>query len=488
MNIPMSAARALALLISFATWAVPVFADDSPSARLLHYRPVKGAFADAIPFYHEGVYHVFYLWAGVEAGTTWEHISSTDLVNWKPHPTALPRGKRDEQDGDSVFTGSAIERGGIFHIFYTGWNPAHSARREQIMHATSPDLDHWTKIPADAFHADGKLYQDDGGKDFRDPMIIWNAQSEQYWMLLFARRASDGRGVAGRFTSKDLTNWQPAEPLDCGAAGECPDLFPIGDRWYYLTSFGGMWWASSDRMDGKYQSLPVPQLDTPMVYAVKRTFDGKRHVAFGFVRDLQDGHDLGGKNWGGTMCLPREVYRGDAGQLRVRPVSEVTAAYSRKVLSLEEKPSFTTRAGSWEWDGASLKGRGDPAAAVFKVPSNYMLRLEAKPSSVGRLTVRFRDTGPSAGYTLVVDVKHQSTELRGSLHEFRRATAIPWDRPVIVQAFVDGTIIECFVNDAYAFTCRAYDFDKGELSIGADDSGVVISKMTVQTLGINAKL
>ncbi len=56
---------------------------------------------------------------------------------------------RDEQDL-YVFTGSVIEANGTFHIFYTGHNP-HSKEQgrpiQGMMHATSPDLDTWTKHP-----------------------------------------------------------------------------------------------------------------------------------------------------------------------------------------------------------------------------------------------------------------------------------------------------------------------------------------------------
>ena len=198
----------LALVFSFAFGcAICPGAERASWPNGLHFRPAKGAFADAIPFFWQGTYHVFYLRAGL-GGTTWEHLSSTDLLHWSEHPTALRPGTPGEPDGDSVFTGSIIEHAGVFHAFYTGWNPRHATHREQIMHATSPDLDAWTKLPELTFHADGAIYQDDRGKDFRDPFVFWNEPSREFWMLLFARRASDGVGVVGVWTSPDLLSWQ----------------------------------------------------------------------------------------------------------------------------------------------------------------------------------------------------------------------------------------------------------------------------------------
>lgn len=448
----------------------------------VHYRPGEGSFADAIPFFWEGTYHVFYLRGGI-GGCTWEHLSSADLVNWKEHPTALAPGEPDAPDGESIFTGSVLERDGRFHAFYTGWNPKHPSHREQIMHATSQDLNAWTKHPQHTFHADGKTYQDNDGKDFRDPFVFWNARAKEYWMLLYARRTSDGRGVIGRYGSDNLTTWQPMPPLNCGSAGECPDLFPIGDRWYLLMSRGGMWAASSERLDGRYEPPKVAHLDTPMLYAVKRLFDGERHIGFGFVRDLKDESDFGNMLWGGTMCLPREIYEAEAGRLEVRPVDEVVRAFSHKVWDLETQPSPQVRAGEWKYDGSVLHAKGDHVAAAFSVPRDYMLLLEAKPSPIGKMIVRFRDQGPAGGgYSLAIDMLHQTTELRGPLYTYERGTPIDRDKPVRVRAFAHGTILECFVNDAHAFTSRCYDFPDGDLSIQANDGRLAMKRLEVWQL------
>ena len=64
----------------------------------IHYRPANGYFGDAIPFYWEGHYHVFYLEGQLEPErrvrfTPFNHLVSTDLVNWEELPVALPLGR-----------------------------------------------------------------------------------------------------------------------------------------------------------------------------------------------------------------------------------------------------------------------------------------------------------------------------------------------------------------------------------------------------------
>ena len=110
-------------------------------------------------------------------GIPWEHIKSKDLVHWEEMPTAISPGDPDEPDGGSVFTGSVIEHNGVFHAFYTGYNPwsLRPWNREQIMHATSGDLIIWTKHPEYTFGPDGIHYSSQyNSTSFRDPYVFWN--------------------------------------------------------------------------------------------------------------------------------------------------------------------------------------------------------------------------------------------------------------------------------------------------------------------------
>jgi beta-fructofuranosidase len=153
------------------------------------YKPSDGWVADVIAFYWDGAYHLFYLKDyredPAEFGLVpWFHLVTRDFVTFEDHGEALPRGGDDAQDR-SVFTGSVIERDGLFHIFYTGHNPRNKSGTEWVMHATSPDLIHWTKDSTNPIlFADQAIYE---MHDWRDPFIFWNPEAGEYWMLLAAR-------------------------------------------------------------------------------------------------------------------------------------------------------------------------------------------------------------------------------------------------------------------------------------------------------------
>ena len=70
---------------------------------------------DSIPFYHDGVYHLFFL--SVPENTvrypervrnTWQHVVSRNLVDWEEMPPILLPGDGTELDQDGCWTGSVI--------------------------------------------------------------------------------------------------------------------------------------------------------------------------------------------------------------------------------------------------------------------------------------------------------------------------------------------------------------------------------------------
>lgn len=161
----------------------------------LFFKPADGWAGDFIPFYWQGEYHLFYLKdyrdkARHDEGTPWFHLSTRDFVHFVDHGEALSRGTEQEQDL-YVFTGCVLEHQGQFHIYYTGHNRhlrAAGKPEQAVMHATSADLIHWQKDPANPI-----LFADAQHEphDWRDPFVFWNEETHEFWMLL-AARATDG--------------------------------------------------------------------------------------------------------------------------------------------------------------------------------------------------------------------------------------------------------------------------------------------------------
>ena len=441
----------------------------SPYASPVHYRPAVGRLADTIPFFWKGDYHIFYLRALEKV--PWEHIVSKDLVHWKELPTALlSDGAKDGPDGLHMFTGSVTEHKGLFHIFYTGWNPENKEGREKIMHATSPDLVTWTKHPEDGFFAKGVHY---ANTDFRDPFLFWNEAEQQFWMIVCARDAKTTHPVQGVLKSKDILHWEEAEPLIFDpplgeGTPECPDLFKIDDTYYLIDSpsAGTTDMRYAKKIEGPYRIPETASIDTPILYAAKRMFDGKRHIITGWIRDLRDERDGGDFEWGGDQSVPREVYAGPDGMLLFKPVPEATAMFTNGLFENREPIVLGS----------------DTKPFMKEVPDNYMLQCTVMLDAGAEFTLGLRTSAEKdTGYRLILRPAKREATIKGAKFDYPRTVAFKPNEAITLQVFVQGSIIECFINNAYAFSCRAYDFRSGGLEISAKGAGVSVEQLSIKT-------
>ena len=292
-------------------------------------------------------------------------------------------------------------------------------------------------------------------------------------MLLCARAAGDRRPVTGVATSRDLIVWKQQQPLCDGyrATPECPDIFRIGATWYLIVSPSEnvTTYRSAPALRGPWSPAPGTPIDTPILYAAKRMFDGQRHVLTGWQRDRGGDADSGGFQWGGTQSIPREVFEIAPGQLGFRPVEEIRAAFSQTALAL---PAI------------SLGGRPGATSGMRRnVPDHYRLDCLVMLDGAESFTVGMREQSGS-GYRLTIFPKRNEIVLTGpSGVDYRRPCAFDPARPFRIEAYVLGTLIECYVNDSCAITTRAYTHPAGgALSFAVDGGNAEMREVRVQTV------
>ncbi|MHB1458699.1 MAG: LamG-like jellyroll fold domain-containing protein [Armatimonadota bacterium] len=456
----------------------------------LQYRPDVSVLADTIPFYWKGDYHIFYLHP--VAGVNWNHIVTKDFKSWKELPVTLkPDGAPDSPDGMFMFTGSVIEKDGVFHCFYTGHNPNNPNGLEFILHATSSDLVQWTKHPGDILKPDGTIYRigkkskPEGGWvpsdwDFRDPFVFFNEDEKCYWMVFLGDDATTGKQIQGLATSHDLIKWEFQKPLDTPIAQECPDLFKIRDIWY-LIGGGEYLWSKNPR--GPYVQAENPVIDGPFIYAGKSMFDGKRHIWTGWLRDRIPQSDSGELGWGGTQCLPRELYPGPNGLLYCRPVKEIKSYFKKTIIDLKKVPDFKDNSSKWKLSKSGLVGskRSHGSQIVFNTPENYMMECSLQIDKSSIIELNFRENNKT-GYRLIINPGKHKAYLKGSTFNVERNVRIDTKKPVDIQAFVLGSMIEVFVNEQYALSCRAYDYPSGKLGYNVFDGKVELCDMMIKIL------
>lgn len=471
----------------------------------IHFHPKTGM-GDVLPFYWNGEYHIFYQAApplGVKH-VCWGHIVSTDLVHWRELPYAILAGATmEEPDGHGAYSGSVIEHNGTFHAYYTGHNPHNLQGPEVTLHATSKDLIHWTKHPEDTIVPDGIHYRsikqrpleqqkeawpetNPDRERFRDPRVFWNQDEQLWWMVFSARDAKTNAFVQGLATSKDLEHWQQQEPLKNLPSSDCPDVFKIGN-WWYCVGHNNYYRARNPR--GPYEKCGNGVLGTSMIFVPQQMFDGKRHVISGHLATLhqkKDGNQISNAD---VMCMLREVYAGTDGCLYMRPLKEIVDIYKTTVVDLAKKPDPDISYGSWDYQEGVLTGGPKPPAfwkarshCSLNVPGNYMLQCTVRLDPGATLTIGFREqeNQQQAPYKLHIRPRSQEVEIEAPGMVFPRKCSLDASKPIDVQAFVQGSIIECFVDNAHAFTIRGYDYPQGKLSFDVTNGSVKILDLKVK--------
>lgn len=454
-----------------------------PKAQIrLHYRPDDGYFGDAIPFYWDGAYHVFYLKLSKDGNTGWEHISSKDLVNWEVHPTAI---------NTHSLTGSIIEKDGIFHAFYTN---------NGISKAISTDLINWDLDQNNPIIPMDKRYS---GTAWRDPHVFWNEVDNCYWMLVCAHNPSDKEtpftGSVALVKSKDLKEWEVFPPLwspQFSTVIECPDIFKHDDKWVMQYYWGETRIRLSDSPLGPWKR---PKIEAPNSFgfsAGKTMFDGHRRIEIGWMQRYKN--DAAEGTWAGNMLLPREWYLLGDGTPAVKCPEEVINAYSIDPTKNQGAKVFQSLKSYWKISTDMLTtdpGIGQSSLIIWKdAPEDYLLKTKIRFNNDASVKFLLRgntgkyETPIDHSYALELDPLRNEIRLHEEYHWNQRIDlkSIRYDfninKPTSIQLFLDGDILEVFIDNKRSLVHRLLKYPKGSLGIMVRDYEVVFEDFEIMQL------
>lgn len=301
--------------------------------RIFYNHPRQKFCGDFIPFYDKGVFHLFTI-----IGSNWEHLTTTDFVNFENHGVALsgtPDVKAQDRD---IYTGSVFSWKGVYHIFYCGHNEdllAEGKPSEVVLHATSKDLFTWEKQSDVFLPPDESRFMRRG---WRDPIVYRDEEKQEFRMLITgadARYWNKRWGLTALATSKDLKNWEIQAPLYAPGvydAHECCDFFEINGKWYLVFSTFTRWWEVRYRVaDTPYGPFRTPDndvLDNRAFYAAKTVAaEGKRYLVGWAARRKEDKNDEK-YEWGGALTV-HELRANRDGTLALYPVESVKKTFSK---------------------------------------------------------------------------------------------------------------------------------------------------------------
>ncbi len=387
----------------------------------------------------KGRYHLFYIFQN-EEGHCWGHISSTDLVHWRFHPTGLLGG---------MFSGNCfINKDGVPTMCY------HDQQRHGNTMAVALDdeLNYWKKLelitprtaPGDPHHGKYRSWDPYG----------W-LEGDTYYAIFGGKRPAIAKcdSLEGEWKYVGDLLAHGVEGVDINEDVSCADFFRLGDKYmllcishrlgcrYYL----GQW--KNEQFYPEYHAQ-MSWVDNSY-FAPESLLDDKgRRIMWAWIFDGRKKETRRASGWSGTFSLPRVLWLGEDGMLRMWPPKELELLRynGRSVSNLMVKPDS-------ELPLADVSG------------DSIELSLEMVGYSAKRFGVKVCVSADGREYTTVFyDAEKKKLGIdteNSSLGEGPKSVeAGPFElepgEPLKLRVFVDKSVVEVFANKRQAVMRRIY--------------------------------
>jgi beta-fructofuranosidase len=434
------------------------------------------------PIFFRGRYHMFHQYnpqAAVWGNMNWAHATSPDMVHWQHEPVALSP-TSDGPDRDGVFSGSAFLDNGTPAVIYTGVGPptseseatlrdgVHTWREVQCLAVAQDDnLRTWKKFPEPVIAAPPAGLAVTG---FRDP-CIW--REGNLWMLILGSGVRNKGGAILLYSSLDLHRWtylhtlvegsspneKAVNPVDTGEMWECPDFFPLGGKHVLLIStMGKVRWKVGTYANERFTPEKEGVVDWGAYYAAKTMLDAEgNRILWGWITEKRPDADLITAGWAGAMSLPRVLSLNSENELEmnVAPAAQqLRAGHS----GIARDDSSTAR--QTILDGIHIHDLAAELQLEFRPKADeFAVRLQ---SENGENFVVISFVNKSGSRELHVDTV--SAPISGASGSSVRS-----------HMFLDGSVLEIFVNRTTSFTKRIYRIPSGPLTLKIDGDAELIA-------------
>jgi beta-fructofuranosidase len=448
-------------------------------------------------FYYKGKYHLMYLYNKSGSGFSWGHVSSTDLFHWRHYPDAIFPGSGD----DGCFSGGAFvdDDGSAVLSYWMLWG----AKGIGLAKSTDPEFSIWKKSESNPVIKSTEWgitdTVDRSGKHMiygsADPSNIWKQDGRYYMLtgnlLVLRKYGSRGTGLPANpengpalppdsvnyqgdrlslFSSIDLKSWiyeQEFYKSDRMWTGKnednmCPAFFPLATgpeggkpSGKYLLLF-----ISHNRgcqyYTGDYKSNAFfPETHGRMTwndnayFAPEALKDNKgRVLMWSWIFDDRPDSVIDKYGWTGTYGLPRSLWLGSDGKLRMAPAAEVNELRMKKKelkdLKISERAEKKV-----DIDGKALQ----EIKITFQPGKATKYGVKVCMSDDGREeTLIYYD---AADKMLKFDTRKSGLSFGRKIIE-EAPLELKSGEPLILNIFIDKSIIEVFANDKQAIARMVY--------------------------------
>jgi beta-fructofuranosidase len=420
----------------------------------------------------------------------WGHVSSEDMVTWRREPIALA--PSIEADRDGVFSGSAVvsDDGRLF-AYYTGHRWRNGVNEDEgnlqvQCYAVSDD--------AVSFEKKGVIVEcPDGLLHFRDPKV-W--RTGDAWYMVFGACSADKRGQVWLYTSADMENWEFdrvlfEDPDPDAFMLECPDMFPLGDRWVLFYCPMGPEPSGYQARNGHNAGYVVGTWEPGEEFEQLTDF---RPIDWGHQyyapQTLQapDGRRIA-YAWMGSFTLPIATQRADGwcGQFTVPRELRLDADNRLWATPIRELTRLRTR--TMEFGSFVLGVNEDRVLVADGEAVEIELKVDLAATTSERVGLKVHAT-PDGGHTFVHydDLARRVTlDRRTTGHGDRGYRSAPYTGgdELTLRVLVDRGSVEVFVNDGLeTLTSFSFPGEGPRAVVLTSESGTVaVDSLDVHRLG-----
>lgn len=456
-------------------------------------------------FFHNGRYHLMYLYERTGSGVSWGHVSSKDMLHWRHHPDAIGPGDGDE----GCFSGGAFvdDDGTAILSYWMLWG----ARGIGLAKSSDGTFNEWEKSESNPVIESTEWgitkMKDKSGKEIyvgsADPSNIWKKDG-RYYMLTgnllvldkFGRDEDSPANMQGDwlelFESKNLKDWTylhrfyDRNPLwtETTEDNMCPSFLPLpmtpkggpaSDKHLllFISHNMGCQYYVGDYENNKFYPKSHGRMswnDNAYFAPEALIDDSGRQIMWAWIFDDRPDSIKKYMGWTGTYGLPRTLWLGNDGELRLRPIQELESLRLNEITITDLK----VKAGN---------------EVKLNTPDRDLMELEIliQPNSAHQYGVKVCVSDDGYEETVIYydnSDKELKLDTRKSGLEFGRKIIeeaplnLKEDESLVLNIFVDKSIVEVFANDKQAIARMVYPTRGGKgIKIFSEGGNIDVSKI-----------
>ncbi|MCF8302023.1 MAG: GH32 C-terminal domain-containing protein [Bacteroidales bacterium] len=421
--------------------------------------------------YHDGLYHIFYqknangpYWSQIN----WGHQCSPDLITWTEEKPVLSPEPGYDQVG--IWSGDCVINEGEPTIMYTGVD---GVKATMDIATSSDNMLEWEKYPQNPVVDHPPTTYNH--MDFRDP-FFW--QDGNTWYMIIGSGIQGTGGTVFMYKSDDFYNWEFIRPLfighdnedNSGIFWEMPVFMKFGDKRVLLVNkvpepnapANALYWVGefiNERFFPDHEMPKKLEIINHLLSPTVTTDTEGREVGIGIIPDHLPAEENYENGWAHLYSLPRVYYLKDNEKLAQKPHPDLVKLrgehhHFENIEVVQHEENYL--------DG--LSGRNMEIKAIIDPgdAGKVGIILGKSPNEEELTKIYYDFTFDS----FVVDLNQASTNPNVPAGTKTGEYELPQDKPFEMRVFIDGSVVEVFINEESAFTTRI--FPELENSTGID--------------------